>query len=64
MPREAVISLTGREAVARALEHLTEAWRAGHVAAFSLVAEINGISRISVVYVAGAPGLDVGDEPG
>lgn len=53
------VSLTSREAVARALELLTEAWRAGHVASFSLHAEVNGVSRVSVAYAADAPPIDL-----
>jgi hypothetical protein len=53
------IHLTSREAVARALELLTEAWRAGRVSSFSLHAEIDGMSRVSVAYAPDAEPLDL-----
>jgi hypothetical protein len=53
------VRLTSREAVALALELLTEAWRAGHVASFSIHAEVHGVSRVSVAYMADAPEIDL-----
>lgn len=58
---EPAVRLTSREAVARALELLAAAWRAGHVVSFSLHAEITGVSRMSVAYAADAPAIDLGE---
>jgi hypothetical protein len=53
------IRLSSRESVARALELLTAAWRAGHVAGFSIHAAVDGVSRVSVVYAPDAVPLDL-----
>lgn len=57
--RTPTVRLTSHEAVARALELLTEAWRAGHVVSFNVHAEITGVSRVSVAYAADAPPIDL-----
>jgi hypothetical protein len=59
MSRTGVVILSSREAVALALELLTSAWRAGHVVSFSCQVEVNGVSRVSVVYQADAPEIDL-----
>lgn len=53
------VHLSSREAVARALELLTDAWRLGHVVSFSIHAEISGVSRVSVAYAPDVEPIDL-----
>lgn len=57
-PASELIRLGSHEAVARALELLTEHWRLGHVASFSVHAEAHGVSRVSVAYLPDAQPID------